>query len=77
MVRQKERGIINNDCSPPRRLAKGIEVKHRTGSLSKAEPKYERPVRITGLPLPVLMPRLFQAKWQKLEGGHEAGMRRA
>ena len=32
-------------CSPPRKIAIGDKVKHRMGSLSKAEPKYGKPVR--------------------------------
>lgn len=46
------------------------KVKRRTESLSRAEPKFGRAVRKKERHLPVLMPRLFQAMWQKLEGGH-------
>ena len=62
-------------ASPPGKIALGDLVKHRTGSLSRAEWKYERPVRNKNWLLPVLMPRLFQALWEKLEGGHDTGRR--
>ena len=46
MVRRGEtEGGEYRYCSPPRKIAIGDKVKHRMGSLSKAEPKYGKPVR--------------------------------
>lgn len=58
-------------ASPPRTTGIGNKVKHRTGSLSRPEWKKDKPVRRKDCLLPVPVPRLSQAKWQKLEGGHD------